>query len=222
MPRRPRRPIYIGVNMPRLTKRQRVLLRIIIIVILFIVITTPFSSYLRKMSGEMALFDARDLITKITNETINQKMAEGAYDYNYFVSLEKDNQGGITAITTNMSRINRLSSEILRDIIEATESGDLLLKIPIGNLLGTHLLLGRGPKIPIKVVTLSSSHADFRNEFTSAGINHTKHQIILEVVVDIDVFMPWETMTTQIVNEILIAETIVVGDIPDTYLKVEK
>ncbi len=221
MPRRPRRPIYIGLNMPRLTKRQRIILRIIIIVVLFIAITTPFSNYLKRLASEMALSDASDLITKVTNETINKKMSEGAYDYNYFVSLEKNNEGSITAITTNMSRINLLSSEILRDIIEATESGELLLKIPIGNLLGSNLLLGRGPKIPIKIIMLSSSHADFRNEFTSAGINHTKHQIILEVVVDIDVFLPWETKTTQIVNEILIAETIVVGDIPDTYLKVE-
>lgn len=222
MPRRPRRPIYIGLNMPRLTKRQRLILRIVLIIVLLAAITAPFSRYLRKMATEMALSDASDMITKITNETVNKKMAEGAFDYNYFVTLEKDNEGSITAITANMSRINMLASEILRDVIDATESGELLLRIPVGNLLGSNLLLGRGPKIPIKIVVLSSSHADFKNEFSSAGINHTKHQIILEVTVDIDVFMPWQTVNTQTVHQILIAETIVVGDIPDTYLKVEK
>jgi len=208
--------------MPRLTKRQRPILRIVLIIVLLAAITAPFSRYLRKMATEMALSDASDMITKITNETVNKKMAEGAFDYNYFVTLEKDNEGSITAITANMSRINMLASEILRDVIDATESGELLLRIPVGNLLGSNLLLGRGPKIPIKIVVLSSSHADFKNEFSSAGINHTKHQIILEVTVDIDVFMPWQTVNTQTVHQILIAETIVVGDIPDTYLKVEK
>ena len=65
---------------------------------------------------------------------------------------------------------------------------------------------------------LTSSHVDFKNELSDAGINQTKHQIKLDVVVDIDVIMPWQTISTQVVSEILIAETVILGDVPDTYL----
>ena len=95
------------------------------------------------------------------------------------------------------------------------------LEIPIGNLLGSSLLLGRGPDIPVDITMLSSSRVDFKNELVSAGINQTKHQMKLDVVIDIDVIMPWRTVSTQVVSEILIAETVIVGQVPQTYLDME-
>ncbi|NLH00833.1 MAG: sporulation protein YunB [Clostridiales bacterium] len=179
-------------------------------------------NFLKKVSGEMALSDATDLITATINDKINEKMSEGQYTYDYFVDLQKDNQGNITAISANMARINTLSSEILQEVIAATNSGQLDEKIPLGNLIGSNLLLGRGPKIPVKIIMLTSSYADFRNELTSAGINQIKHQIILEVKVQIDVLLPWEMKSTEVVSEVLIAETVLVGKVPDTYLSLSQ
>ena len=117
-----------------------------------------------------------------------------------------------------MARINALSSELLSDIVHAADGGQLSLSIPVGNVLGSSLLLGKGPELPVDITMLTSSHVDFRNELSDAGINQTKHQIKLDVVVDIDVIMPWQTISTQVVSEILIAETVILGDVPDTYL----
>ncbi|PKM74148.1 MAG: sporulation protein YunB [Firmicutes bacterium HGW-Firmicutes-16] len=175
-------------------------------------------NYLKNISSQMALSDASDMITATINNKINEKMSEGQYTYDYFVSLQTDNTGKITALSANMARINTLSSEILQEVIAATNSGQLNEDIPLGNLLGSNLLLGRGPKIPVKITMLTSSFADFRNEIESAGINQVKHQIILEVTVQIDVMMPWEVMSTEVVSEVLIAETVLVGDVPDAYL----
>ena len=175
-------------------------------------------NYLKNITGEMALSDATDMTTAAINDKINEKMSKGQYTYDYFVNLEKDNNGKITAISANMARINTLSSEILQEVIATTNSGMLDEKIPLGNLLGSSLLLGRGPKIPIKITMLTSSYADFRNELEASGINQVKHQIILEVRVQIDVLMPWEIMSTEVVSEVLIAETVLVGDVPNAYL----
>ena len=169
----------------------------------------------------MALSDASDMITLAVNETINRVMQDGQYEYDYFVTLEKNIDGNITAIKTNMARINTLSSIILREVVDVTSNEVLEIDIPLGNLLGSNLLLGRGPNIPVKIVMLTSSYADFRNELTTAGINQTKHQIIIELIVEVDIIIPWETVSTQTVSEILVAETIIVGSVPDTYLKME-
>ena len=62
---------------------------------------------------------------------------------------------------------------------------------------------------------------EFNNSIVTAGINQTKHQINLEVIVDIDILVPWGTESSQVMTEILIADTIVVGQVPDTYLNVQ-
>ena len=178
--------------------------------------------FLKDISGQMALSNASDAITAAINDKINEKMSEGQYDYNYFVTLQKDEDGNITAISANMARINTLSSEILQEVIAATNNGMEDIDIPLGNLLGSNLLLGRGPYIPVKIIMLTSSYADFRNEIEAAGINQVKHQIILEVRVQIDVMLPWEVKSTEVVSEVLIAETVLVGKVPDTYLNLNQ
>ena len=178
--------------------------------------------YLKELAGEMALSDASDLVILAINDVVNRKMLEGEYDYDYFVSLEKDNAGGITAITTNMVEINAFASQVLDDVVRAADSGELNVKIPLGNLLGFNLSIGKGPKVPVRIIMLTSSRADFKNELVSSGINQTKHQMILEIVVDIDILVPWETLSTQVVSRTLIAETVIVGGVPDTFVNVEK
>lgn len=180
------------------------------------------AAYLKQLAGEIALSDASDLVILAVNDVINRKMAEGEYDYDYFVTLEKDNSGGITAISSNMVEINAFATQVLNEVVHAADSGDLDVEIPLGNLLGFNLTVGRGPKIPVDIIMLTSSHADFKNELMSSGINQTKHQMILEIVVDIDILVPWETLSTQVVSRTLIAETVIVGGVPDTFVNVGK
>ena len=214
-----RRPIMYRRAPKRSTEKKAVAFTFFVIIGLCIALILS-GNFLKNISGEMAISDATDMITAIINDKINEKMSEGQYTYDYFVSMQTDAQGNITAISANMARINTLSSEILQEVIASTNNGMLDINIPLGNLLGSNLLLGRGPDIPVKVVMLTSSYADFRNELVSAGINQIKHQIILEVKVQIDVLMPWEVKSTEVVSEVLIAETVIVGKVPDAYLNV--
>jgi len=189
---------------------------------IFVIIALGISIYfignfLKNVTGKMALSDATDMVTAAINDKISDKMSEGQYTYDYFVTLQKDENGDVTAISANMARINMLSSEILQEVISATNSGLLDEKIPIGNLLGSNLLIGRGPRIPVRIIMSTSSYANFRNELEAAGINQVKHQIILDVRVQINVLLPWEIRTTEVHSEVLIAETVLVGKVPSTY-----
>ena len=148
-------------------------------------------------------------------------MRDGDYSADYFVTFEKSEAGEITAISSNMARINALSAKILDRIVGATDTHMLTVNIPVGNLTGVSLLMGRGPKVPVKIITMTSSRVEFNNSIVTAGINQTKHQINLEVIVDIDILVPWGTESTQVITEVLIADTIVVGRVPDTYLSME-
>ena len=214
MPRFRRRRLYLS---PR---RKRTIMLLLIVSFLAAAVT-PMSLYLRKVSGEMALSDASDLVTIQINDTIAKMMDEGRFDYDYFVSMQKDETGRITAITSNMPRINTLSAEILSDVVENSGGGELDISVPIGNLTGINMLLGRGPAIPVKIIMLTSSRADFRNDIISAGINQTKHQIDLCVTVDMRLMLPWGSESDTVSTEILIADTVIVGKVPDTYLNMQ-
>lgn len=213
-----KRRLRFHVIRPVLPKRKRILLRIMLVLLLLFGFTIPSWLYLTDLTSQMALSDATDLVTLAVNETIHQTMTAGGYDYNYFVTLEHDNSGDITAIVTNMMRINALTSQILKDVVAAADSGALDIRVPLGTLMGNDLLQGRGPMVPVKITMLTSSRIDFKNELISAGINQTKHQIILVVTVDIDILVPWDILSTQVVSDVLIAETVIVGKVPETYM----
>ena len=219
--RRPRRPVYLDLHLPHMRRATRWALIVLCVLTFLLYVGVRSVMYLRELSCDMVLSDAVDLMTLCVNDTINRTLAGRDYGYDYFVTIDRDESGAVTAIKANMARINALSSELLSDIVKAADGGELSLAIPIGNLLGSSLLLGRGFDIPVDITMLSSSRVDFKNDLISAGINQTKHQMKLDVVIDIDVIMPWRTVSTQVVSEILIAETVIVGKVPQTYLDME-
>ena len=177
--------------------------------------------FLKDLSTQIAVSDASDIVTVRINNAISEIMKNNDYGGDYFVTFEKNSSGEVSAISSNMARINALSAQILDNVVGATEDHSLTVEIPIGNLSGVSLLMGRGPKIPVQIIVLTSSRVEFNNNIVTAGINQTKHQINLEVIVDIDILVPWETVNSQVVTEILIADTIVVGKVPDTYLNMQ-
>ena len=194
---------------------------ILFLLVALLLFLAAASLYLKDVSTAIAVSDASDAVTVSINNAIADIMRNGDYSADYFVTFEKSEAGEITAISSNMARINALSAKILDRIVGATDTHMLTVNIPVGNLTGVSLLMGRGPKVPVKIITMTSSRVEFNNSIVTAGINQTKHQINLEVIVDIDILIPWGTESTQVITEVLIADTIVVGRVPDTYLSME-
>lgn len=217
---RRRRPKYTYTKpVPGKKQRKGVAQDIAGFVLLLVMIALVVGgAFLKSLSAEIAVSDACDVTTDEVNRAVRDILAEGDYTGDYFVSFEKNAEGAVTAISCNMSRINTLSTQILDRVIGATETRTLTVEIPIGNLTGINLLMGRGPKVPVKIIMLSSSRVEFSNDIITAGINQTKHQITLNVVVDIDILIPWGTESAQVVTPVMIADTVIVGQVPDTYL----
>lgn len=177
--------------------------------------------FLKNISCQIAVSDASDIVTQQINNAVAEIMSEGNYVGDYFVTFEKTASGEVTAISSNMAKINALSAEILDRVVGATENHTLTVKIPAGNLTGISLLMGRGPDVPVQIIVLTSSRVEFNNSIVTAGINQTKHQINLEVIVDIDILIPWESESAQVITEVMIADTVIVGKVPETYLNMQ-
>ena len=181
----------------------------------------PAASFFRSLTGAMAVSNAADLINRTVSGVVETKMQDLAGSERGFISFEKDESGNITAIVTDTARVNVLSSELLSAVVAASDAGDLNLRVPLGDLLGISLLLGKGPRIPVRITLLTSSRVEVRNVLTDAGINQTRHQLLLAIRVDADVLLPWEIRSARIEVPVLVAENVIVGRVPQTYVTME-
>lgn len=181
-----------------------------------------FSATFRRMVTDYAISAARDEVMKKVNAIVQDVMGDPAFLGTPLVDLERDANGAVTAIAANAAAINALSAEVLSRAVEATEQEAIRIQIPVMNLLGSALFMNHGPSVAVDVTMLSSSTASFRSELSSAGINQTRHQIFLELDVQLSFLMPWRGMETDVQTEILVSETVIVGQVPGSYMNWER
>lgn len=168
----------------------------------------------------LAETQVRNSTSDLINDAIDKQIENGNIQYDRIVYFEKDLDGRITALKTNMSEVNRLKTDILNlinDEILALDTSDI--GIPIGSLILPEMLSGRGPEIPVNILSIRNSDASFTSHFTEAGINQTLQQLIMSVSVDVTVLALGETNSFTVSSEVVVAETIIVGQVPDTLLQ---
>ena len=173
---------------------------------------------LRPIMDSMATARVSNVIHKAVAEAVSETIATGRYDYTDLIRLEKDDGGKITALNSNMIQFNQLQIDVSENVMKKVGSvSSSELSIPVGSLTGVALLAGRGPDVHIKVLSVGSPTAEFENRFTDAGINQTKHQILLNVDVNVQMLMPGYTRTITVSSTLSVAETVIVGSVPETY-----
>ena len=200
---------------------MRKILRFIIILLavslmLLVVFRIKYNDSILSLAKTQVSNTTSDLI----NDAIDRQIEDGNIQYDRMVYFEKNLDGRITALKTNMSEVNRLKTDILNlinDEILALSTDDL--GIPVGSLILPELLSGRGPNIPIQIMSIRNSDASFSSHFTEAGINQTLQQMNMHVSVDVTILVLGKTESFTISSQVVVAETIIVGDVPDTYFQ---
>ncbi|MGM9627000.1 MAG: sporulation protein YunB [Faecousia sp.] len=174
----------------------------------------------RDVIRELAETQVKNTTSDLTNDAIAKQIAEGVIQYDRIVYFEKDLNGRITALKTNMSEVNRLKTDILNiinDEILALDTSDI--GIPLGSLFLPELFSGKGPAIPVHILSIRNSDAGFVSAFSQAGINQTLHQLTMEVSVDVAVLVLGETSSFTVTSEVVVAQTVIVGEVPTTFLQ---
>ena len=171
----------------------------------------------RTLVTELAVSNAQDAVILAVNNIVKEIMTEEGFDAASLVNLERGADGRIVAVSTNIAAVNTLAARVLERAVARTEDRYITVSIPLGNMTGSTILAGKGPAIPVQVLMLSSSVAGFRSEMSTAGINQTRHQILLDLTVQISLLMPWRTVGTSVDTEILVSETVIVGAVPESY-----
>lgn len=193
-----------------------ILVLLLTILVAFLMLRSRYRDVIR----ELAETQVKNTTSDLTNDAIAKQIADGIIQYDRIVYFEKDLDGRITALKTNMSEVNRLKTDILNiinDEILALDTSDI--GIPLGSFFLPEFLSGKGPAIPVHILSIRNSDASFYSDFSQAGINQVLHQLNMLVSVDVAVLVLGQTSSFTVNSEVVVAETVIVGDVPNTFLQ---
>ena len=174
---------------------------------------------LRPVLAAAARYQVRSQVTAAVEQWAARDLQERGVDYSDFVTITRNEAGEITALSADMARLNLLRAELSAHLLERLEDSQLELTIPVGSLLPIEPTWARGPELHLRALALGTASAEFESEFTSAGINQTRHRLWLELSVPVTVLLPGGGEELTVDSRLCVAETVIVGQVPQTWFQ---
>lgn len=174
---------------------------------------------LRPVLAAAARYQVRSQVTAAVEQWAARDLQERGVDYSDFVTITRNEAGEITALSADMARLNLLRAELSAHLLERLEDSQLELTVPVGSLLPIEPTWARGPELHLRALALGTASAEFESEFTSAGINQTRHRVWLELSVPVTVLLPGGGEELTVDSRLCVAETVIVGQVPQTWFQ---
>lgn len=197
-------------------KSLKFLLILFVFFSIYCVITRAVTPVFNKLCSDKA----KSMATIITNEETTNAIKD--FKYSDFIIVHKDDKGNVLMLESNMKNINYVISDVANRIqmsIDNVEPQDVT--ISLGTFTGVSILAGRGYRVPIRISTIGNVKTNVKSEFIAKGINQTLHRLYLEIECEISVLTPFNTIQESIFNQLILAENVIVGNIPSTYYNIE-
>ncbi len=168
-----------------------------------------------------ASYYADMLATESINNAVREKIAEEMI-YDNLIKLERDDSGRIIMAQINTMEVNRLMSSTTLEVQETLRAlqGEII-KLPLGQALGSYILANIGPRIPVVLMPIGKVNTDIVDIFEEAGINQTRHKIYLNVEAEVQVVIPFISSATKVVTQVPIADSVYQGEVPDTVINLQ-
>lgn len=205
---------------PKKSKKRRRFAKIVIILLIAFSFAYFVLQAINPVIEAQCRSMAKSIATKISNDESTVVLSK--YEYDDFLNITKDEKGNVKMVTTNMVTVNEIMSDVPNRIQEQMEqANNNTFSIRLGTFLGSKLFFGIGPNVNIKMEITGDLETDLKSEFVEAGINQTLHKIYLEVKCHVIILTPFETMQEDVISQVLIAQGIIVGEVPSSYYHLE-
>ena len=193
---------------------------IIVLIILATMIVLVLNKVIYPLFSKKCIYKAKVIVTQVSKEETENIMKN--YTYKDLVHIEEDSDGNVTFLESNVVLINQIKANIVTNIQKRfAESKDTNIEIRAGALTGSRLISNMGPKIKIKVVPSGTISSTLETEFYSVGVNQSLHRIFLSINCTVSILSPFETVSQSIESKILLSESVIVGNTPENYYKID-
>lgn len=205
----------------RRKKRRKRSKKVVLTVVLLVMVLLGYLMHIcfKPVIETVSSNQAHILCTSIINQAVLAELESMPVEYESLVDIIYDAAGNIAAISTRTMELNRVKTRLTETVNAALgqlEQQDV--RIPLGTLTGLTLLSGRGPDIKLKMLPSSNVESEFISRFDSAGINQTRHEILIVFTVDVSAILTPYTTQVLVSASMLVAETVIVGSVPQFYL----
>ncbi len=210
----------IGGNNNKSNKYKKIIIYIIIIMIIGYFTAITIIKAITPIIERQCRVVAQSTATRFANEACNSAMQNIRYED--LCTIEKDEEGKIRLIEMNSININKLNSQIALDIqnkLNNNESSKFYIRL--GSFTGSKILSGRGPNVEIRMSTIGAVKTNIKSEFEETGINQTLHKIYIDIECNVSLLSPFKDLDESVNVQVLLSETIISGDIPESYYDLE-
>ena len=194
--------------------KRRFMLMILILLVLLILTERNIKPMV------FALAEARS--AAMASQVLNLALADALGDgigYDDLMNVRMDQKGQVALLSANTIRMNQLANRAGQAALRRLEAmSSARVTVPLGAALGLTMLAGSGPGIPVSVVPVGSVRTEFATEFEACGINQTRHKVYLQLTASIRIVIPTGAKTTQVSANMLVAESIIVGGVPEGFV----
>ncbi|MBQ8858468.1 MAG: sporulation protein YunB [Clostridia bacterium] len=171
----------------------------------------------------LAQAEASNRATQIMTEAFSAALAAEGEHYADLVAISYRADGIVSSLSLHMANLNATRNRLLLAVLTAMrEEGALSVGLPLGNLFGGELFSGKGPIISVRVLLAQDAHAHMESEFESAGINQTLHRVVFSIGMTLTVMMPSKAIALSVEQRYPVAETIIVGEVPDAFTQISR
>lgn len=189
---------------------------VIIVIIIAVVTFLNITKAINPMINDLCIDKAKNIATIISNEEATVIMDQ--YSYDDLITITRDKENNVKMLQTNTKNINKIISDIPVNIVSKfNEEQNSNISIYLGSITGLKILSAVGPKINIRISHVGNVNTKLVSEFTAQGINQTLHRVYLNLDCEVTILTPYDTIKQKIENQVLIAESVIVGVVPDFY-----
>lgn len=169
---------------------------------------------------EVGRIRAKVMVSQIVNKALNEQFY-GRENMDDLLIRKSNEEGKMEVMQANTQAMNLLITEICAELQKQyAERPEDIYSVPLGTLLGDNILTQTSPMVDIRVMPISVSFIDFKTEFESQGINQTKYKVYIELESQVKVLAPLVSETFEVSTKVLIAEAVILGTVPDSYVNV--
>ena len=202
----------------RRVRRRRRLRRLLLVALLLSAALLLTERNFRPLVFALAQARSAAMATKVLSAAVDEALSDGVA-YDDLMNVRMDERGQVALLSANTMRMNRLAQSAgaaAQRMLEQMSSERVT--VPLGAALGLTLLAGSGPEIPVSIVPVGSVTTDFNTEFEACGINQTRHKVYLTLTASIRIVIPTGARTTEVTVNVLAAESIIVGAVPEGFV----
>ncbi len=188
--------------------------------VFLVILSCVFTNSIITSVSQLSVTALEGELFECINSSVVEFLESENVDFESLYKINKADNGSTESIFVNAAKVNEIKSSVAKAVISAVEDMDTAIEVPLGSLFGGVLLNGRGYKLKVKMLSVSSVQNEIVNKIEDSGVNQTHLSSYVTFTASIDAKIGNQTIRASCSDEILLCESVIIGKVPNTFTNI--